>query len=225
MLKLRSERTRSAPAPDLVQKSSFSQTKGTAVDSKQVLITIAGVEAKVGATHLALSLALKASQCDMNCAVIIAPESFEALKQYYFLSVHEILGEGQSSEARQFATFAGLNIMTGILPGDLEGFRLVIWDCGRLPQAQRRFLSGDLCCLLSGGQAWELGPLNEVLMNLSYEELNRYLVCIRGAAESELDHLQQQMAGKLACINIMHKPDWSDVALREDLVAILRYAD
>ena len=190
---------------------------------EQFLISIAGVEAKVGATHLALSLAVKASLRNISCAVIISQASFEALKDYYVLSIREELPEGQK-EPRQFASFSGISIMAGVLPGDLEGYQLLIWDCGSLPQGLRCFSSGDLRCLVSGGQAWELAPLSVFLKNLSYEEFSSYALCIRGASDSDFDYLQQQIAGRLAMTKVLHKPDWTDVTLREDLVAILRLA-
>ena len=225
MLKLRSAQTKLESKTITRQRSTSTRTrKPTAANDAQTLVTIAGVEAKVGTTHLALSLALKASQRGISCAVIIPHLSFEALKQYYVLSVREDKSEGQGGEPRQFATFAGLNIMAGILPGDLEGFQLIVWDCGSLPLGQRRFSSGDLCCLLSGGQAWELAPLNALLAKLSYEELSRYLVCIRAVPESDFDHIVEQMAGKLPCVHLLHKTNWGDVVLREDLIAILRHA-
>jgi len=191
--------------------------------SGQFLITIAGVEPKVGATHLALSLAAKASLRAINCAVIISPASFAALKNYYVLSLREEPAEGQK-EARQFANFSGISIMSGVLPGDLEGFQLLIWDCGSLPQGSRRFSSGDLRCLVSGGQAWELAPLSVYLKDLAHEEFSQHALCIRGASDADFDYLRQQMAGRLAITKIFHKPDWTDVALREDLLTILRLA-
>ena len=226
-LKLAYPKAKSKVAP--AKKRATSQTvlrdKGLlAASDEHILVTVAGIEAKVGATHLALSLALKASQRGINCAVIISSESFEALRHYYVLSVREELHEEQGIELRQFALFAGLNIMAGVLPSDLEGFQLIVWDCGQFEQGQRCFSRGDVCCLLSGGQPWELAPLSSLLMKLSYEELSRYLICIRGASESDFDHIKQQMAGKLPCVPLLHKPDWSDVVLREDLITILRHA-
>jgi len=224
MLKLKSATLKSNSAA--IQTDSFFRTRRNVVQNEQILITIASVEAKAGATHLALSLALKASQRGLSTAVILSHESFEALKQYYVLSVREEPSKEQKGEQgrepRQFASFAGLSIMAGVLPGDLEGFQLLIWDCGSLPQGKRCFSSGNLRCIVSGGQAWELAPLNALLMDLDYRELARYAVCIRGASEPDYHHIKQQMLDRLPCINMLHKPDWTDVQLREDLVAILR---
>jgi len=197
--------------------------KGAAKKKEQFVITVAGVEQKSGVTHLCLSLALKASQRGINCAVILPRESFDALRHYYVLSASEETG-GSQKEPRQFAHFAGLNIMSGVLPGDLEGYQLIVWDCAVLPQGQRRFSHGDLRCIVSGGQAWELTPLSNLLAHIDYAELKYCVACIRGAAQSDYLHIEQQMAQKLPCINILHKADWTDVALREDLLAILRLA-
>jgi len=189
---------------------------------EQVLVTIAGVDRKVGATHLALSFALKASERGISCGVILPEESFEALKQYYVLSVREETSDRAGSTSRQFATFAGISIMCGVLPGDLEGFQLLIWDCGILTEGKRRFLSGDLRCIVSGGQALELAPLNALLAVASYEDLSNCAVCIRGASQEDFDFIHKQMAGKVSCIAVQYKPDWSDTTLREDLVVLLR---
>jgi len=223
MLKLKSTCEKSKDAAVLDSQVTPPWHKKSLQDKGQRLITVAGVESKVGATHLALSLGCKARDRDINCAVILSSDSFEALKRYYVLTVRE---EPRSAgkESRQFASLSGLSIMSGVLPGDLDGYQLLIWDCGSLPQGQRRFASGDLRCLISGGQPWELLPLNEVLMNLDYEELSTYAICVRGAAEHDIDHLRQQMAGKVPFITIMHKPEWGEVKLREDLLAILRLA-
>jgi hypothetical protein len=221
MLGLISPRLKTRQEVDAAEKHSSRWRKEAVTKGEQTLVTVAGIEAKVGATHFALSLAVKASQQDINCALILPAKSFEALRHYYVMSVREEV-QGEQKETRQFANFAGLNIMAGVLPGDIEGFQLVIWDCGRLAQGQRRFSSGDLCCVVSGGQPWELLPLNALLTELSYEELRNYAICIRGASESDFHHIKQQIANKLPCINILHKADWSDVKLREDLVTILR---
>ncbi|MCL2437675.1 MAG: hypothetical protein FWE48_03225 [Coriobacteriia bacterium] len=208
-------------------------SKGTNRSSGQFLITVAGAEPKAGATHLALSLAVKAHKRNINCALIVSHESFEALRQYYVLSVREdSIGaqsgaekRGAQSSLRQFASFAGLSIMAGVLPSDLEGYQLIIWDCGSLPKAQRRFSRGNLCCLVSGGQPWELIPLDNLLNDMSYDDMSRHVICVRGVTESELNHIKQQMAGKVRCLGILHKPDWTDVRLREDLVTILRLTE
>lgn len=230
MLKLKSAKTRQGSGSDSLRpdsniprqnpwsKGGFAKDR---IPHEQFLVTIAGVESKVGATHLALSLAAKASLRNINCAVIISSASFEALKDYYVLSIREQPTEGQK-EPRQFASFSGISIMAGVLPGDLEGYQLLIWDCGSLPQGLRRFSSGDLRCLVSGGQAWELAPLSAFLKDLNYEEFAPYALCVRGASDSDFDYLQQQVAGRLAITKILHKPDWTDVTLREDLVTILR---
>ena len=112
--------------------------------------------------------------------------------------------------------------MCGVLPGDLDGFQLLVWDCGLLGESKRRFASGDLCCVVSGGQAWELAPLNALLLATSYEDLGNYVVCIRGIDQDDFDYICQQMAGKLPCVFVQHKPKWSDLTLREDLVTLLR---
>jgi len=223
MLKLRSIREKSRGINIPEPKAAITGRKNNPIDSGQCLVTVAGVEPKVGTTHLALSLGCKARDRDINCAVILPSHSFEALKKYYVLTVREE-PRCADNEPRQFADLSGLSIMSGVLPGDLEGYQLLIWDCGSLPQGQRRFASGDLRCLVSGGQPWELLPLNEVLMNLDYEGLRTYAICVRGAAEHDIDHLRQQMAGRVPFITIMHKPEWGEVKLREDLLAILRLA-
>ncbi|MCL2525946.1 MAG: hypothetical protein FWE46_02705 [Coriobacteriia bacterium] len=205
------------------QNRSLPWSKQPPLKKTQTLVTVAGLEHKVGATHLALSLALKASKRSLATGIILSPESFDALAQYYVISVREE-SCGQGKKVKRFASFAGLSIMSGVLPGDLEGFDLLVWDCGLLPHAHRRFASGDLCCLVSGGQPWELEPLSILLMNLSYAELEQYVICLRGARETDFEHIRSQMAGKVPCISIMHKPEWSEVELREDLTLILRLA-
>jgi len=209
--------------PNVLSKRDAAWHKGMPGKKEQFLITVAGLESKSGATHLCLSLALKASQRGINCAVILSQKCFDALRYYYVLNIYEEAENGQS-EARQFANFAGLSIMSGVLPGDIEGYQLIVWDCGTLPRGQRRFARGDLRCIVSGGQAWELTPLNDLLMSLDYEELKYCAACIRGASLSDYIHIEQEMAGRLPCINILHKADWTDVAMREDLLAILRLA-
>ena len=231
MLKLKSANTKLRPVPNPAEQVPAPWKKKETERSEQILITVAGVEPKVGATHLALSLAIKAHQRNINCALIVSHETFEALRQYYLLSVKEEPSfsssgtqerGGRCDEVRQFANFSGLSIMSGVLPGDLEGYQLLIWDCGSLPAAQRRFLRGNLRCLVSGGQPWELAPLISLLDSMNYAEMLNYVVCIRGASDPDFEHIKSQMAGKLPCIKTFHKTDWSDVKLREDLVAILR---
>jgi hypothetical protein len=203
---------------------------------QQFLLTIAGVEPKVGATHLALSLSAKARQHNISVALIISRESFEALRCYYHLSIEDDVScasgeigqkpgaEAHEREPRQFASLMGVSVMSGILPGDLEGYQLVVWDCGSLPHAKRRFNRGDLCCLVSGGQAWELLPLNNFLQALDYEDAFKTAVIIRDVGESDFNYIKQQMAGRLNCLKLLHRPDCFDLSFREDLTAILRLA-
>ncbi|MCL2606197.1 MAG: hypothetical protein FWD93_02840 [Coriobacteriia bacterium] len=212
---LRKSRTAAIPHQGLPAK------KNTTKDTR-ILVTIAGLEPKVGATHLALSLALKASEQGKSCGIILPEKNFDSMKECYVLSVREETAAGQ--RRRQFASFAGISIMSGVLPGDLEGFQLLIWDCGVLSEGARRFASGDLRCIVSGGQAWELAPLNALLLSTSYEDLRGLAVCIRGVSQDDFNHIHKQMAGKIPCVFVQHKPTWNDISLREDLVALLRLA-
>ena len=211
-------------------------------DSEQRLITVAGTESKVGATHLTLSLGAKASLRSISCAVILSKASFYSLRQYYHLKVYEepsqlspraqnkSYNQAKSSitadltEVRQFASINGLSLMSGVLPSDLDGYQLIIWDCGVLPKGSRKFALGDLCCLVSGGQPWELDPLHKLLMEMDASDFLRHAICIRGVSEDGYDHLKSQMRGRLECVNLQHKADWTEVQLREDLLAILRLA-
>ena len=186
------------------------------------VITVAGLEPKVGATHLALSLAAKLST-RTDCGLIVPEDTFEALNQYYFLSTHSE-GVGRRGEARRFARIGGLTLMSGVLPGDISGFSILVWDCGNLVTGQRCFARGDLACLVAGGQAWELTPLNAYLMTTPYKDLERVVLCLRGIEEEDYRFLQQQMAGKLRCVQVLHKPNWADSTLREDVGEVLKYA-
>ena len=186
------------------------------------LITVAGIERKVGATHFAFSLAAKASDGKRNCGLLVSKETFELMNHYFVLKTQSGRKNKQSEE-RRFASLGSVTLMCGTLPGDVEGFDVLVWDCSTLSQAGRCFTRGNLCCLVAGGQPWELGVLNEVLSTKPYEELEQMVLCLRGIGEDDFVHIKRQMAGRLRCLSVMHKPDWADGTLREDLTEALRY--
>jgi hypothetical protein len=183
------------------------------------LITVTGIETKTGATHLALSLCAKALAKGKVCGLIVAPACFDMLCRYFVVKIR------QPDADRRIADFGGLQLMTGMLPGELSALDLLVWDLGLYEQSIRSFSQGDLRLLLSGGQAWELGPLNELLSDMPYESMEKLVICLRGIAAEEAGYLREQLRRRLRSIVIQHQPDWTQHILRDDTAEILSYIE
>jgi hypothetical protein len=184
-----------------------------------MLITIASMDRKAGATHLALSLSAKATTRGQRCGLIVSAECFEALQQFYV-----VVPQNSQESQRRIARMGELTLMSGVLPGEVSGLDVLTWDLGLYAHSTRSFAKGDTRLLVSGGQPWELGPLSELLRQLPWEACEGLCLCLRGIDAATHDWLKGQLASRVKSVAVQHKCDWTDTRLRDDLAQLLEMA-
>ncbi|MDR1776031.1 MAG: hypothetical protein LBS17_06300 [Actinomycetes bacterium] len=183
------------------------------------LITISGMDRKVGVTHLGLSLALKLNDRGLKTALLLSYETYNQLNQYFILKrcTERTTREGKSYSA----DLAGVQLFSNAMPGDIEGFDVLVWDCGELGHNRRSFDHGTVRLIVSGGQPWELAPLNTFLVTENAEKLRSYTLCFAGIDDDAYQHMALQVKDCMPCIKVQHQPAWNKIDMREDLNEII----
>ncbi|MHB1017066.1 MAG: hypothetical protein ACYC2X_04165 [Coriobacteriia bacterium] len=177
------------------------------------IVTVAGAQHRVGATHLALSLGRVLQAQGLRAAVIVPAVTLAALGDTYELDFNG-LGRGQRTD------FDGLTLATDVTPGDLADAEVVVWDTGVYEDSAAVFKLGAVRCLVFGGCEWELGPISAIVSSEPEDVIAGFTYCVTLATEDDFAMCVEDLAG-LSCVRIAFPSDWKDGATRSDLAGIV----
>lgn len=177
------------------------------------IVTVAGAQHRVGATHLALSLGRVLQAQGLRAAVIVPTVTLAALGDTYELDFTG-LGRGQRTD------FDGLTLATDVTPGDLADAEVVVWDTGVYEDSAGVFKLGAVRCLVFGGCEWELGPISAIVSSEPEDVIAGFTYCVTLATEDDFAMCAEDLAG-LSCVHIAFPSDWKNGTMRPDLAGIV----
>jgi len=184
-------------------------------------ITLAGVQSRVGTTHLALSIAEYInSKLKLSCGLIIRKETYDFLAEYF--EVEEVHNERYGTNAFKLG---GILVVSEIVAGDISAdVDSVVWDLGVFDAGSTEFKQGDVRLLVSGGAEWEMGPLNEIVDSLPLADLKDICAAFTLTPNALFEDYKEMMGEVANTIRVDVNLEWHNIADRKDLPVIAKMA-